>query len=51
MEKRTGQQLRYCIDKAKTTPLKLPKLPVGALKKVREEKAKSLKRGKRLNAI
>ena len=48
MEKRTGQQLRYQIDKARTTPLKLPKLPPPALKKVREEKTKALKRGREI---
>jgi len=45
MKKKTGEQLRYQISKAKTTPLKLPKLPTRTLKKVREEKVKSLKRG------
>ncbi|MEO5803259.1 MAG: hypothetical protein ABIR24_06990 [Verrucomicrobiota bacterium] len=46
--KRTSQQLRYSIEKAKTTPLKLPKLTTRTLMKVREEKTNSLKRGKKL---
>jgi hypothetical protein len=47
MKKKTGEEIRYCLDKSISTPMKLTKLSPRIMKKIEEEKVKSLKRGRK----